>query len=134
MPHVVELSQPFQAIRFCRSLSNKRNWLLIGIEATVFDRICLRLFLSSATLVSTGCSVRNHLLWICFEGPTALLMQLASVFPAPQGRHPLFFSNKGQILVGAALQSVLKRKPAERLEAGIICQKISPSEIAKATK
>ena len=121
------------SIRFCRSVQNKKHWILIGIPQSLFRSISVKLFISSATYISSGCSIKNKSLWVCFEAPGALLKSLASLYPAPQGYHPLFFSNSGQLLSGAALKSVLKKSPSERAEAGIIWQKTSPSEIAKAS-
>ena len=121
------------SIRFCRKDNAHNEWALLGVPASLFPTISNRLFFQGATLIASGCSIRQQNLWIVFQAPPHLPSLLASIFPAPQGLSPLFFSRSGKLLQGAVLSSILTKTYAQRVEAGIICQASSPGEAALAT-
>jgi hypothetical protein len=77
------------------------GFVLCGVPASLFERVCARLFVLGCEFVACGSSVGSRLVWLCFRCRAEVAARLALLFPAPPGFLPLLVS-RGRVLSGAA--------------------------------
>ena len=94
-------SVSWAAVRFRRAASVSGGFVLCGVPASLFERVCARLFVLGCEFVACGSSVGSQLVWLCFRCRAEVAARLALLFPAPPGFLPLLVS-RGRVLSGAA--------------------------------